>query len=144
MAIAAFPHTYTVTLAGGELAAPPRAPIAAGTPPQFGGTDRVWSPEELLAGAALLCLQTTYDAMARRDGIAEIGWHGAAIAILDKTPDGIAFTKIRLDVHVTTAAGDEHRVEATLRAAERRCIVARALRVPIELTLGIRAASTGL
>ncbi len=64
-----FPHQYIVTLADGELRAPPRAPIAAGPPPQFDGSDRVWSPEELLVAATLECLWTTFENLARRQGL---------------------------------------------------------------------------
>jgi len=138
MAVAPFPHTYSVTLANGELAAAPRAPIAAGTPPQFGGSDAVWSPEELLVGAALLCLQTTFESMARREKLPIHGWQGAASGILDRTPEGPAFSVIKLDVELVTAPGDESRAEQLLRTAEKRCIIGRALKAPIELAVRIR------
>jgi organic hydroperoxide reductase OsmC/OhrA len=138
MAIAPFPHTYTVTLANGELGASPRAPIAAGTPPQFGGSDAVWSPEELLVGAALLCLQTTFESMARRESLAIHGWNGVAHGMLDRTSEGPAFSVIRMEVELVTAIGDESRAEAVLRNAEKRCIIGRALKAPIELAVRVR------
>ena len=139
MAIAPFPHTYTVTLANnGELGAPPRTRIAGGTPPQFGGSEAVWSPEELLVGAALLCLQTTFESMARRESLTIHGWQGSASGILDRTSEGPAFSVIRLDVELVTAIGDESRAEALLRTAEKRCIIGRALKAPTELTVHAR------
>src|SRR5690606_26909578 len=62
MSIAPFPHRYIVELEAGKLASLPRQEILVGAPPQFGGTDTVWSPEELLVGAVITCLQTTFDA----------------------------------------------------------------------------------
>jgi organic hydroperoxide reductase OsmC/OhrA len=129
-----------VTLDAGELAAAPRLPIHAGAPPQFGGTDAVWSPEELLVGAALLCLQTTFDALVRREPVGIRSWRGTGTGVLDKAPGGPVFTVIRLEVDLVTAAGDETRAERLLRDAERRCIISRALNVPVELAITVRAA----
>jgi hypothetical protein len=53
MAIMPFPHRYSVDSSDDRLTAEPRQPIEVGAPPQFGGTNEVWSPEELLVGAVL-------------------------------------------------------------------------------------------
>ncbi len=136
-----FPHRYTVQLEDRALHAPPRAPIAVGPPPQFGGTDQVWSPEELLIGAVLECLWTTFDAYARRDKLEVLGWSGAATGVLDKAPGGPAFTSIDLTVQLTVAPGDEERARHTLTTAEANCIVSRALKAPVTLQIELRTAS---
>jgi len=132
------PHRYTVTLDDRRLLAPPRAPIAAGPPPQFGGTDQVWSPEELLVAAVLECLWTTFEAFARREALVVHGWSGSAVGVLDRGPAGPAFTSIAQHVELTVAAGDEERGRRLLETAEQRCIIARALNVPISLDIDIR------
>jgi organic hydroperoxide reductase OsmC/OhrA len=128
-----FPHRYTVRLANRKLVAPPREPIAIGPPPQFGGSDRDWSPEELLVGAALECLWTTFEALARRETLAVRDWVGTGTAILDRGSPVPAFTSITLAVELHVDAGDESRAKALLEKAEARCIVAHALNVPITL-----------
>ena len=142
MAIAPFPHTYSVSLEGGELAADPRLPIRAGTPPQFGGSDDVWSPEHLLVSAALLCLKTTFDAYARRERLTIRKWSGTATGTLAKAKVGPVFTAIDLDVDIETDAGEEARVLATLVTAERDCIITRALSAPVRLTSRVIAPPT--
>ena len=132
-----FPHRYTVALANRQLVAPPREPIAAGTPPQFGGSDRVWSPEELLVAAALECLWTTFEAYARRDGLAVADWSGTGVAILDRGPRGPVFTSIVLGVDIEVGAGDEERARRLLEKAEQGCIIANALNVPIQVDVSI-------
>lgn len=129
--VAPFPHRYSVELQGGELRAPPRAPIVAGAPPQFGGRDQVWSPEELLVGAALECLWTTFVAYARRDGLEVRDWSGIGIATLDRGPSGPAFTSIVLTVEVAVPRGEQERARRLLASAERHCIISSALRVPV-------------
>jgi organic hydroperoxide reductase OsmC/OhrA len=128
---AAFPHHYTVKLEDRHLDAPPRVPIAVGAPPQFGGSDEVWSPEELLVGAVLECLWTTFEAYARHDQLEVSGWRGTASGVLDKGPTGPVFTSITLAVELTVAATEIERARRVLDTAEKHCIISNALRVPV-------------
>jgi osmotically inducible protein OsmC len=136
---APFPHTYEVQLAERTLTAPPRAPIAAGSPPQFGGSDQVWSPEELLIAAALECLWTTFEAYARKDQLEVKRFAGRATGILDRAPGTPAFTSITLVVDLVVPAGDEERARKLVATAEDRCIISRALRVPVTVEARVEA-----
>jgi organic hydroperoxide reductase OsmC/OhrA len=135
--IAPFPHRYTVRLSDRQLVAPPRAPIALGPPPQFGGSDGVWSPEELLLGAALECLWTTFEAYARHDALEVRDFSGTGSAVLDKGAPVPVFTSITLAVELTVTAADEERARRLLATAEQRCIISNALKtsVTIETTI---------
>lgn len=134
-----FPHRYTVTLSNKQLLAPPREPIALGPPPQFGGSDRVWSPEELLVGATLECLWTTFAAYAKRDGLSVADWSGTGVAILDRGSPVPVFTSITLAVELVVSPGDEERARKLLRKAEAGCIVSNALNVPVALEISVVA-----
>lgn len=136
--IAPFPHRYTVQLAGRQLLAPPRAPIAAGPPPQFGGSDTAWSPEELLVAAALECLWTTFEAYARRDALEVHDWTGTGTAVLEKGAPIPTFSSITLRVELAVAAADVERARRLVETAEGRCIIANALKVPISLDIDVR------
>jgi organic hydroperoxide reductase OsmC/OhrA len=142
MAIAPFPHTYSVELHEDLLTAEPRAAVRGGAPPQFGGSDEVWSPEHLLTAAALLCLKTTFDAHARHNKLAIYAWHGGGTAELVKGPQGPVFTSIELSVELVTDAGLEDRVQQLLEKAEKQCIVSRALNVPVHLKARVTALET--
>lgn len=138
--IAPFPQRYEVALADGLITAAPRAPIAAGAPPQFGGTDKVWSPEELLVASVLECLWTTFDAYARHDGLAVAGWAGRGTGVLEKGKPVPVFSAIALEIELTVAPADEDRARRLLATAEQRCIISNALKVPINLTVTVRHA----
>lgn len=140
MAISAFPHHYAVSFEGGFLAAEPRPKIPAGAPPQFGGSDQVWSPEELLVGAVLLCLKTTFDAYARRDSLVVRSWRGEATGVLEKSPTGPTFTSVELKVTIEVAAGDEERARKLLDTAEHHCIISHAIKAPVRLVATVTAA----
>lgn len=134
-----FPHRYEVSLANRQLLAPPRAPIAAGPPPQFDGDANDWSPEELLVGAALECLWTTFLAFARRDKLEVLDWSGTGVAILDRGPRVPTFTAIQLAVAMRVARGEEEHARKILAKAEQNCIISNALNVPVEVTVEVTA-----
>jgi organic hydroperoxide reductase OsmC/OhrA len=134
------PHRYTVSLTNRTLHASPREPIAAGPPPQFGGSDHDWSPEELLVGATLECLWTTFEALARRSGVAIPEFSGTGLGILDRGSPVPAFTAIELTVDLHVDAGEEQRVRTLLAKAEQACIISHALKVPVTLFATVTAA----
>ena len=133
------PHEYVVSLFDGHLSAPPRERIAAGAPPQFGGSDRVWSPEELLVGATLECFWTTFEAFARRENLVVRHWSGVGVGILARTAKLPEFTSIELTVHVEVDVGEEERGRALLRKAETNCIISNALSVPVVVNATVDA-----
>jgi organic hydroperoxide reductase OsmC/OhrA len=137
---APFPHHYTVT--SRSASGTPRAPIAVGAPPQFGGSNEVWSPEELLVAAVLECLWTTFEAYARHDQLEVAGWRGTGSGLLDKGPTGPVFTSITLAVEMTVAATDLERARRILDTAEKHCIISNALRVAITVQADIRPAAS--
>lgn len=138
--IAPFPHRYEVALADGLITAGPRAPIRAGSPPQFGGTDQVWSPEELLVAATLECLWTTFEAYARHDALAVRSWSGRGTGVLEKGAPIPSFSSIALEVELAVAPADEERARRLLASAEQRCIISNALKVPVTLAVTVRTA----
>lgn len=140
MGIQPFPHRYSVTLADGQLRADPRTPIALGPPPQFGGSDHQWSPEELLVGATIECLWTTFLAYAKRDKLHVHDWYGWGVGVLDRGHPVPQFTSIDLDVEVVVDAGNEERARLLLERAEGNCIISNALKVPVTLRSTMRTA----
>jgi len=139
MSIAPFPHHYSVTLANELVTAVPRTPIRMGPPPQFNGSDEVWSPEHLLVASVLSCLKTTFDAYARRAGIAIHLWRGNATGVLAKSARGPIFTSIDLEIEIATDPGEEAQLQTVIAAAERDCIVSRSLSAPVKVTAKVTA-----
>jgi organic hydroperoxide reductase OsmC/OhrA len=136
-------HTFVVGLArqpiGAVLEAGARAPIRGGAPPEFGGTADVWSPEHLLLSSVALCFLTTFEFLAKRGKLEVPEFRASAEGTVEKTPEGLAFTRVRLDVHVGVSAGDEARVQGVLATAKRACLVSNSLRCPVELASEVHA-----
>lgn len=101
----------------------------------------MWSPEELLLGAALVCAKTTFDAYNRNHVDSIRSWQGNATGVLDKSPKGPVFTSIVITLDIATAPGHESRVIDLVHTVERTCIVSRALNVPVQIVATVTAGS---
>ncbi len=138
-----FPHLYTVLVegvpGGGLISAGTRPDIHGGLPPQFGGTDTQWSPEHMLLGATGLCLEATFQALARSRSLDVRRYLSRVEGKLDSTPGGIAFSTIAIHVDITVAGADVLAAEEVLLEAKKHCIVARSLTVPVELMATVHA-----
>jgi organic hydroperoxide reductase OsmC/OhrA len=141
---APFPHRYHVSIVteerGASLLAPPRPPIFGGAPPEFDGRDDVWSPEALLLASVSLCVQTTFQALARRQELTLLGWMSRSEGFVDKTTTGLPFTAIRLEADLDIRATDLARAKQLAVAVERQCLISNSLKTPITVVIRVKAA----
>jgi organic hydroperoxide reductase OsmC/OhrA len=139
---APFPHHYSVELGwspgeAGLLTAQRNPPLPGGAPPDFGGREDWWSPEDLLLSAVALCFQTTFHAFAARAALPVARLEARCEGVLEKTKDGLRFTRFVLKVRLAVPAADAARARELAEASEKNCLVSRALVVPVELELEI-------
>jgi organic hydroperoxide reductase OsmC/OhrA len=130
-------HRFVVALTrqseDAVLEAAPRPSIRGGAPPEFGGRAEVWSPEHLFVSAVALCFLTTFEFFAKRENLAVTDFTTSAEGTVEKTAKGLAFTGVRLDVHVGVTPGQETRAQELLAMAKRACLVSNSLLCPVEL-----------
>lgn len=142
--LAPFPHRYTVSLcriyaarAGTEA---PRPVLASGTLPQravSAAEDSAGSPQHMLLSSLGLCLLTTFEVFAARDGIELLVWHARIHGTVEETPEGPNFTSIVLEIDVDID-GNTDRFDDALEDAKRYCLVHNALRVPVVVETQVR------
>jgi organic hydroperoxide reductase OsmC/OhrA len=84
-----------------------------------------------------LSLLSTFEAFAARDGIEIVTWDARIGGTVDRTPDGVMFTSIVVELDIALA-GDATRVEDTLEEARQSCLVLNALRVPVVIETQLR------
>ena len=140
-----FPHRYETTLVweGGSRAAiwsGERPVLVGGPPPEFDGEPGWWSPEHLLLSAANLCLMTTYMALARKTGLQVANYRSAAEGILEKTKEGLVFTRITLRPRIEAPPDRLEEARKLLETAKKYCIVSNSLKRPVEVEAEIKAA----
>lgn len=110
--------------------------IEISTPPEFGGPEGCWTPEDLLAASVAGCLMTSALFFIERDSIALSSCECRARAVMQKTPQGLAITGISVDVNISLQdPGQEPALRRALERAEASCPVSKSLNCPVELAL---------
>ncbi len=128
---AKFPHEYGVNLSwtkdrlGNATSMAEGITMVVGPPRQFDGPGKVWSPEDLFLASIQSCLMTTFFALAERRKLKVTSFESQVRGELDKTHEGILFTKIV--VEITVATDDNEKAERLLRLSDDYCIVSNAL-----------------
>jgi organic hydroperoxide reductase OsmC/OhrA len=119
------------------MEAPPRPALHGGPSPELDGDVNSWSPEHMLLSSLGLCMLTTFEAFAARDGIEVLAWDAKASGTVERTPEGLMFTSIVLELDMELS-GHVDRVETTLEDAKQYCLVLNSLRIPVVVETQIR------
>lgn len=138
-----FRFPLAVTWAGGRrvLAKVDGKPTIAVAPPTvFRGTDpSVWSPEDMLVGAAASCLAVTFTGLAAREGLVYAELRVEGYGVCGTRRDGrFGFTRLFLSLALETAPDDAARARALAEKAEETCLVSASLAFPVEVVIEIR------
>lgn len=104
------------------------------TPPL--GSDSA-SPEHMLLTSLGLCLLSTFEVFAARDGIELLGWRTRINGTVEQTPEGLMFTSIVVELDVDID-GNTEQFDDALEDAKQHCLVHNALRVPVVIEAQVR------
>jgi len=134
------PHG-TVRIVGGD-----RPVLELATPIEFhNGLPGYWSPEDMLVGAVTSCYVLTFRAVANRCAVPFEELEVSGAGHVTRRADGrFGFVLVELKVTVATDVEHAEAIEEVAQAAERRCLIGRALDVPIELELDVRTHASAL
>jgi organic hydroperoxide reductase OsmC/OhrA len=137
-----FPHQYSASLSRtsasrARLEAPPRPVLHGASSPELDSDINAWSPEHMLLSSLGLCMLTTFEAFAARDGIEVLAWDAKVNGTVEQTPEGRMFTSIVLVLDMELA-GNVDRVDDTLEDVKQSCLVLNSLRVPVVIETQIR------
>ena len=99
-------------------------------PPQFGGVEGRWTPEDLMLGAVAGCYTTTFRALAEYSKFAYTDLEVEVRGTIGKVESGYAFSEITIHPKLTIADEAEYqRARRLLTKAKSLCLVSRALSV---------------
>jgi organic hydroperoxide reductase OsmC/OhrA len=139
-----FPHQYSATVSRtftsrARVDAPPRPSLHGGPSSELDGDYASWSPEYLVLSSLGICMLTTFEAFAARDGIEIVDWNATVNGTVERTPEGLMFTSIVLSIDMAIN-GRVDLVAQTLEDAKQYCLVLNSLRVPVVVEAEIRTA----
>jgi organic hydroperoxide reductase OsmC/OhrA len=139
MAKPAHQYETTVEWTGelrGALSAPKRPVVSIGTPPEFGGTDDVWSPEHLCVAAVNACMMATFLAIATNSKLRFSKYSSTAVGTLEQADEesGPVISRIVVKPRLTIGPDvDRGRAERILRLIEERCYVSNSMTSEVRL-----------
>jgi organic hydroperoxide reductase OsmC/OhrA len=132
-------HEYDTTVEWtreryGTLAASGRPPVAIGAPPEFGGSDDVWSPEHLCVAAVNACVMLTFVAIAQNSKVPFKAYTASATGTLEKVDGGPVLTRVTVKPRITVGPEVDHaKVERLIKMAEKHCFISNSLKGEIRL-----------
>jgi organic hydroperoxide reductase OsmC/OhrA len=138
-------YTTSVEWSGGEagvLKSPGKPALDFTPPPEFGGKEEFWSPEDLLVGAVESCMLLTLLFFVDKMKIGMTGYRSQAAGELDRTSSGLRFQGItvRMEAEVATAE-DRVKFKKAAEQAEKYCPVSAAVNCPVTLVAEAAASS---
>ncbi len=136
-----FPHTYGVSLSDikgkqAQVNYESAMNVQGGPPKEFDGVESDWSPEGFLVAGVVLCFLTTLRAVHRDKKLIIDELELSAKGILDKTREGLIFTRIKLMAKCAT--NDREAAELLMGRAKKYCLISNALKTTPELDLELK------
>jgi uncharacterized OsmC-like protein len=113
--------------------------IETSSPPEFHGKDAtIWSPEDFFVGSVASCLAITLAGIAERRDLPLHGLEVAGDGVVGRREDGaLGFTRMSFHASIKTDPGYEELAREVARKAERGCLVAVSLALPVELEVNV-------
>ncbi|MBN2644665.1 MAG: OsmC family protein [Desulfuromonadaceae bacterium] len=122
----------------GEIRSGGKPPVAVATPPEFGGPENIWTPEDLLASAVASCLMTSTLFFADRAKITLRSYASTAVATMEKTAKGLAITGVKVAVVISLENAEQaDAIRKAVEMAEVNCPISTTLNCPVELQLTV-------
>ena len=122
----------------GETRCEGKPAIEVATPPEFGGPEGVWTPEDLLTSAVESCIMASSLFFLNRSKVAFKSYSSKAVGHLEKGPTGLVFSRIAVEVSLELE--DASQADAAHRAvvqAEKTCPLSNSLSCPVELAINV-------
>ena len=119
----------------GRADVPGRAAMAVGAPPEFQGSDDVWSPEHLTVAAVNTCMMLTFIAIAENSKVAFSAYASSATGTMEKVEGrGMVFTSITVRPRITVpATTDRGRLDRVLQMTKKNCFISNSLTASVAL-----------
>ena len=125
----------------GVLAADGKPDINVATPPDFGGHEGIWSPEDLFVAAVNCCIMTTFLYYGAKEHVELISYSSTGEGALEHGDDGLGFTLVRVKPEVVVASESDHKgAGRAIQRAEDTCLVSKSLRTKVVVEPHIQVA----
>jgi len=132
-------YSYNTSLTwGGErkgaMSSPGKPDIGVACPPEFGGHEGIWSPEDLFVASVELCTMTTFLWLLNKRGLEMISYESTAEGTAQMSGGAFVFTHILVRPVVTipskTQTGE---IEALFLETAKLCLVSNSIKPEVKI-----------
>jgi len=113
----------------GKLSSFGKPEVEVATPPEFGGEEGIWAPEELFVASVNSCIMTTFLYFANKEKLKFISYESEAEGILERSKRGFWFSQITL--YPKIVVGNEEmmkKAKTLLDTAKTHCLISNSIR----------------
>lgn len=106
--------------------------IEVATPPEFGGPEAFWNPEDLFVSSVNICILTTFLFFAQRQNVKFLSYQTEAEGTVEMVEGVLMFTRvivrpiIEVEDQQTAAA-----IQQTLEKAEKYCLISSSVKTQV-------------
>lgn len=142
------PHTYTVTAISSastdvRLYSDATTVITADAPPEFGGSEQLWSPETILVSAVASCYALTFRGLANKSTLKWEQLHTEAHGKLTKDKKQLQFTEFTIKARLDLPEGQDTDVaESLLKRAKEVCLITNSLNADVHIEFDVLVKET--
>ena len=112
----------------GRLSCDGKPDIHVACPPEYGGHENIWSPEDLFVASVEVCVMTTFLWLAGREGMKPSSYESDASAIATMVDGVFGIPKVTVKVRIGVASdGDRAVAEKVLGEVEDWCLVSKSI-----------------
>ena len=118
----------------GTLSSEGKPVLKISSPPEFRGEPGMWTPEDMFVGAVEVCHMATFLSFAAKKQVPIISYKSHANGVLEYVDGDYRFTRIVIFPTIVVAGStSENEVHATLREAQRHCLVTNSIASIVEV-----------
>lgn len=122
----------------GEASCGDKPTLTTATPPEFGGPEGIWTPEDLLTTAVESCIMASALFFLNRSKVAFRSYKSKAVGTLEKGATGLMFSRIAVEIVLELEdASQADLARKALVQAEKTCPLSNSLSCPVELSMNI-------
>ena len=112
--------------------------IKVATPPEFGGPEGIWTPEDLLTSAVESCIMASALFFLNRGKIGIKSYKSKSVGTLEKGPTGLVFSRIAVEVGLELEdPAESDAAHKAIVQAEKTCPLSNSLNCPVELAINL-------
>ncbi len=108
--------------------------IEIAVPPEFGGHEGIWTPEELFVASVNICIKTTFLYYARRNNLEFLSYESEAEGVLERVEDRFMFTEIKVMPRIRIAMDSQvEKAKEIITFSEKNCLISNSIRSRVEV-----------